>query len=320
MGMVAFLRVQQLFLTCWKPVLVLIFSILTGCATTSDIDIIRNDVNSLKREAYELRKEISGIRFDVNNLKEQSTGVVKEDSFNAIREGQAMLLGKITDLSKDLQVLSGRFEESKFFMDKSLKEWAVERELLRGQINSLEARLKDFTDRISKLEQKTVLPQMPEGTKKTEEDVPANQASSKSQDLLEPRASGDPLKAYEESYNLFKEKRYKEARDGFNRFIRDFSKSDLADNAQFWIGETYYAEKDFEGAILAYEMVIKNYPQSEKLPGAMLKQGMAFLELGDRKTAKAIFERLIEKFPDSKEAEMAKKKRTNVTDTPRKKR
>lgn len=298
--------------------LMLIFSVLTGCATTSDIDIIRNDVNSLKREAYELRKETSDIRVDVNNLKAQSTGVVKEESFNALREGQAMLLGKITDLSRDLQVLSGRFEESKFFMDKSLKEWSVERELMRGQINSLEARLKELNDKISKLSEQK--PQVPEEMKKTEEKVPASQDSSKSRDLREHDASGDPLKAYEESYNLFKEKKYKEARDGFNRFIKDFPKSDLADNAQFWIGETYYAEKDFEGAILAYEIVIKNYPQSEKLPGAMLKQGMAFLELGDKKTAKVIFERLIEKFPDSKEAEVAKKKKAEVTGTTKKKR
>lgn len=298
--------------------LMLIFSVLTGCATTSDFDALRNDVNSLKREAYELRKETSDIRVDVNNLKAQSTGVVKEESFNALREGQTLLLGKITDLSRDLQVLSGRFEESKFFMDKSLKEWSVERELMRGQINSLEARLKELNDKISKLSEQK--PQVPEGMKKTEEKVPASQDSSKSRDLREHDASGDPLKAYEESYNLFKEKKYKEARDGFNRFIKDFPKSDLADNAQFWIGETYYAEKDFEGAILAYEIVIKNYPQSEKLPGAMLKQGMAFLELGDKKTAKVIFERLIEKFPDSKEAEVAKKKKAEVTGTTKKKR
>lgn len=280
--------------------------LLAGCVTTSDIDSLRGDVNSLKRETYELRKEASNLRKDINGLKEQSTGIVKEESFNAIREGQTMLLSRITDLSKDLQVLSGRFEESKFFVDKSLKEWSVERELIRGQINSLEARLKELNDKVAKLTEQKTLPSQREEPQKAERG--------------EKKGEADPLRAYEESYNLFKEKRYKEARDGFSSFLRDFPKSDLADNAQFWIGETYYAEKDFEGAILAYEMVIKNYPQSEKLPGAMLKQGMAFLELGDKKTAKVIFERLIEKFPDSKEAEVAKKKRTELQGVPKKKR
>lgn len=295
---------QVCLLLCCSVVLLLS----VGCVTTSDFDSLRNDVNSLKRETYELRKETSDLRKDINSLKEQSTGVVKEESFNAIRESQTMLLNRINDLSKDLQVLSGRFEENKFFVDKSMKEWNVERELLRGQINSIEARLKELNDKIMKLSEQKPLPrQEPEESQKTER-------------LSEEKMEGAPLKAYEEAYNLFKEKKYKESRDRFNNFLKDFPKSELADNAQFWIGETYYAEKDFESAILAYENVIKNFPQSEKLPGAMLKQGMAFLELGDKKTAKVIFERLIEKFPDSKEAETAKKKKTELQGTTKKKR
>lgn len=292
---------QTCLLLCCSVVLLLSIS----CVTTSDFDSLRNDVNTIKRETFELRKETSDLRMDINKLKEQSADVVKEESFNAIRESQTMLLSGISDLSKDLQVLSGRFEESKFFMDKSLKEWNTEKELLRGQINSLEARLKELNDKIARLSAEKP-PQ-----KADEEKVPEKATEEK---------SDEPLKAYEQAYELYKEKKYKEARDRFSKFLKDFPKNDLADNAQFWIGETYYAEKDFEGAILAYEMVIKNFPQSEKLSGAMLKQGMAFLELGDKKTAKVIFERLIEKFPDSKEAETAKKKKTEQQGTPKKKR
>jgi tol-pal system protein YbgF len=296
----------------WKFLYILsaVFCLLAGCVSTSDLDQLRSDVNSLKRETYELRKETSDIKRDLNSLKEQSTGVVKEESFNAIRESQTLLLNRITDLSKDLQILSGRFEESKFFIDKSLKEWSVERELLKGQINSLEARLKEMNDRIARLsEQKPSSQKVEDEAKKIEGPVEEKKEGIKGE---------PPLKAYEEAYNLFKEKKYREARERFNSFLKEFPKNDLADNAQFWIGETYYAEKDYEGAILAYEAVIKNYPQSEKLPGAMLKQGMAFLELGDKKTAKVILERLIEKFPDSKEAEMAKKKKREL-ETPLKK-
>lgn len=293
----------------WQACLLLCCAVLllfsAGCVSTSDIDSLRNDVNSLKRETFDLRKETSDLRKDINSLKEQSTGVVREESFNAIRESQTLLLNRINDLSKDLQVLSGRFEESKFFMDKSFKEWNTEKELMRGQINSLEARLKDLNDKLIRL-----------STEKSSQKVEEEKASEKAVE----EKSGEPLKAYEQAYELYREKKYREARDRFNNFLKDFPKSDLADNAQFWIGETYYAEKDFEGAILAYEMVIKNFPQSEKLPGAMLKQGMAFLELGDKKTAKVIFERLIEKFPDSKEAETAKKKKTELQGTTKKKR
>jgi tol-pal system protein YbgF len=90
--------------------------------------------------------------------------------------------------------------------------------------------------------------------------------------------------------------------------MKEYSQDELADNAQFWIGETYYGEKDFEGAILAYEAVLKKYPKSEKAPGALLKQGFSFIEIGDKKTGKTILEKVVELYPESREAELAKKK------------
>ena len=51
--------------------------------------------------------------------------------------------------------------------------------------------------------------------------------------------------------------RYKEAREQFEVFIKEFPQDELTDNAQFWIAETYYREEDFENAILAYEDGIK---------------------------------------------------------------
>jgi tol-pal system protein YbgF len=106
----------------------------------------------------------------------------------------------------------------------------------------------------------------------------------------------------------FKEKRYAEARQKFDTFIREFPKNPLVPNSYYWIGESYYAEKKYEDAILSYETVIKKYSNDNKVKAAMLKQGFAFIELGDKKTGKVILERLIEKYPRSAEAEMAEKK------------
>ena len=124
---------------------------------------------------------------------------------------------------------------------------------------------------------------------------------------------------YESAYNAFKAKKYREAREKFSAFVKKFPKDALAGNAHFWTGESYYAEKDFENAILAYETVIKSYPQNVKIPGALYKQGLSFMELGDKKTAKVIFEKLIEKYPDSPEAAQAKKKKAEIDKKPPKK-
>ena len=140
--------------------------------------------------------------------------------------------------------------------------------------------------------------------KKSEE--PQKEIPPKEEQTVKPAAS-DKLAKYETAYSAFKNKRYKESREKFEAFIKEFPKDELADNAHFWIAETYYNEKDFEGAILAYETFLKKYPNSKKAPAGLLKQGLSFIEIGDKKTGKVILEQLIERYPKSKEAELAKK-------------
>jgi tol-pal system protein YbgF len=274
--------------------------VVSGCVSTSDFDAMKADINQLRRDSNELKKSVTA-------LKEHTSGAVKEDSFNAIRESQASLYSQVAEQSKEVQVLQGRFDENKFFIDKALKESSIERELLRSQISSLEKRVKELNDRITRLSEPgafTVQKPSAEGEDSSEKGVP------------EKSPDDEPAKAYEAAYTLLKEKQFKEAREKFSAFIKRFPKDGLAGNAQFWIGESYYAEKDFESAILAYEALIKNYSQNEKIPGALLKQGLAFAELGDKKTAKVILDKLIEKYPDSREAGLAKKKKTELDKKP----
>jgi tol-pal system protein YbgF len=275
--------------------LLTVFVLVQGCASTGDLDIMKGDINQLKRDTLE--------------LKRQSTGTVKEDSFNAIRESQSSLYSQVADLSKDLQVLRGRFDENKFFMDKALKDHATEREMLRAQINSLEARVKELNERY---------PKPSETRPPTTDQKPGPEGMSEKGPEPQRTDENSPLSAYESAYNAFKEKRYKEAREKFSAFIKRFPKDSLVGNAHFWTGETYYAEKDFENAILSYETLIKNYSRNEKIPGALLKQGLSFIEIGDKKTAKVIFDKLIEKYPESKEAEQAKKKKAEIDKKPKK--
>ena len=279
-----------------------LFSLLLsqGCVSTSDFEAMKADVNQLKKDSYDLKRETGAI-------KQQMSGAAKEESFSAIRESQSSLYSQVQDISKDLQVLQGRFDESKFFMDKSVKDNSIEVELLRSQINKLDTRTKELSEKLAKLSEAAPPPQKPAEGEETTEKAP-QQAKPES----------DPIKTYEAAYNSFRGKHYKEAREAFNAFIKKYPNDSLIGNAYFWLGESYYAEKDYENAILSYETLIKTYPRNEKIPGALLKQGLSFVEIGDKKTAKVIFEKLIEKYPDSREAEIAKKKKAEIDRKPRK--
>lgn len=289
-----------------------LFFLLTfaSCATNSDMDLLSRDIDNLKRDTLESKKEIDG-------LKERTTGVVKEESFNALRESQGELNSRISDITSGLQELRGRFDEGRYYQEKLLKDSAAEKDLLRAQISGLEIQVRTLRERLALLEEagknrakteaeksdaeKTAPPEQP----KPEDARPEN-AGDKDRDVKV--AAEDAGRLYDVAYQLFRDKKYKEARGKFEAFIKDSPKHKLAGNAQFWIAETYYVEKDYESAILAYETLLKKYPDTEKTGGALLKQGFAFAEIGDKKTARVILEKLIQKFPDSKDAALAKKK------------
>ncbi|MBI5188453.1 MAG: tol-pal system protein YbgF [Nitrospirae bacterium] len=282
-----------------------VYCSLSACVTTENFDLLRQDVTQLQKESLLLKNEL-------NNLKEKTSGAVREESFNAIRQSQAEIQSQLSNVSRDIQVLSGRFDENKYFMEKALKDSATERDLIKAQIMSIEGQIKDIREKLNALESQTGQQKEPpkEQPKEAEKRVEEPEKEQQQQGVQPPKATelADKTKAYEAAYNTFKEKQYKEARMKFEAFIKEFPKDNLTDNAQFWIAETYYGEKDFEGAILAYETLLKKYPNSEKAPGALLKQGFSFIEIGDRKTGKVILEKLRERHPDSKEAELAKKK------------
>lgn len=98
------------------------------------------------------------------------------------------------------------------------------------------------------------------------------------------------------------------AREGFQKIIKQYPKSEHADNAQFWIGETYYREKWYEKAILEYQKVIEKYPKSKKVSACLLKQGFAFLDLGEKENGRLFLNELIAKHPKSNEANTARQK------------
>lgn len=282
--------------------------LVSSCAMNSDMDMLRRDVDNLKRDTFEAKKEIDG-------LKDRTAKVVKEESFNALRESQGELNSRISDITSGLQELRGRFEEGRYYQEKLLKDSTAEKDLLRAQISGMEIQVRTLRDRLALLEeagknrpqQETEKPEI-EKNGTAEQARPEDTRAENAGDKETKAAAEDPVKPYDAAYQNFKDKKYKEARAKFEAFIKDSPKHKLAGNAQFWVAETYYAEKDFENAILAYETLLKKYPDTDKTSGALLKQGFAFAEIGDKKTARVILEKLVQKHPDSKDSALARKK------------
>ncbi len=99
---------------------------------------------------------------------------------------------------------------------------------------------------------------------------------------------------------------YKKAIAAFKAFVKKYPGSDLADNALYWLGESYYVTQDNANALKAFERVLAEYPDSDKASGALLKKGYILDALGKRSEARKILQQVLSRYPGSSAASMAK--------------
>jgi tol-pal system protein YbgF len=99
-----------------------------------------------------------------------------------------------------------------------------------------------------------------------------------------------------------------EALPSFQDYLHRAPDSDLADNAQFWIGSCYYAQGDFRRAADEFSKVNARYPRGNKVPAAVLMYGYSQLKLGEFEKGKEALRALVSAHPNSDEARIAKKR------------
>ena len=104
---------------------------------------------------------------------------------------------------------------------------------------------------------------------------------------------------YAKLQSLLQKQNFQEALVGFSDFLMQYPHAHLASNAQYWMGECYYATQNFEKAIEEFERVIENFSESNKVPAALLKIGYSHLALPDREISKSTFRQLVLTFPKS---------------------
>jgi tol-pal system protein YbgF len=102
--------------------------------------------------------------------------------------------------------------------------------------------------------------------------------------------------------------KYDLARSEFQDYLKYYATTDLASNAQFYIGEIAYKQKNYQQAISEYDKVINNYPKSFKLAPARLHRGMALIELGQKSSGVRDLREVVRLFPGSEEDRYARAK------------
>lgn len=111
--------------------------------------------------------------------------------------------------------------------------------------------------------------------------------------------------AYKSAFEQLKSLRFDESSRQFLNFLDVYPNSELADNAQYWLAESYYGAKNYRIALEAFETMVSRYPSSPKLSDAMLKIGYTHYELEDYTAAGEALNRVVDRFPGSTVARLA---------------
>ncbi len=108
---------------------------------------------------------------------------------------------------------------------------------------------------------------------------------------------GKPAEQYRYARSFLLSGNYEKAAATLKAFVAAHPKDVLAGNATYWLGETYYARKQYSEAAIYFAQGFKNYPKSQKAPDNLLKLGMSFAKLGKRAEACASLFALRQRYP-----------------------
>jgi tol-pal system protein YbgF len=129
--------------------------------------------------------------------------------------------------------------------------------------------------------------------------APANAASG-------PAPSADTL--YSNGLRDITSGKYDLARQEFQDYLKYYGDTDLASNAQFYLGEIAYSQRNYDQAVNEFDKVLNNYPKSFKLAPARLRKGMALIELGQKTSGVRELREVVKRYPGTDEERKARAK------------
>ena len=177
--------------------------------------------------------------------------------------------------------------------------------VLREKVDDTNVRISSFSQEIEAL--RVSIPRFPvtvDDSEVTESE--GEQVSAPSPEPVLPTNPGiSPQRLYDNAWADYSTGQWSLAIAGFDTYIKTFPRSDLTDDAQFYIGETHYNDGRFANAVLAYDEVIVNYSEGDAVPEAQYKKGLALDRLGDTDQARETFQTVLDSFPDSRMAALA---------------
>ncbi len=287
------MRTRNIFLFAGTMFLSAVAGSLVGpkpaLAVAREIIELQRDVTTLLQGQKEIQTQMTQDHTVQKTLIEQSSDTVNKLNSTmsglqkSVQDVQANSGTRLDTMSTQVQGLSDNLEEIKSRIGK-LNQQLVD---LQNSVQSIDSRLAGGAP--------TSAPTGATGA------PPPGSASNSG-----PAPSADTL--YSNGLRDLTGGKYELAHSEFQDYLKYYGDTDLASNAQFWLGEIAYAQKNYDGAVQEYDKVINNYPKSFKLAPAHLKKGMALIELGQKNSGVRELREVVKRYPGTEEERRARAK------------
>lgn len=235
---------------------------------------------------------------------------------------QQQLAAALEQLTATLKAINGRVDEQAAATRKSFADQKLAVDQFGTDLRIVRERIDENTVRITSLSQEVealrlAIPQFPmapavppdPNAAPVDPGAPGDPAATPPPAAAPPVALApgmSPQRLYSTALADFTAGQWALCIEGFNTYLRSFSRTDLGDDAQWYVGECYQQDGKFTEAIDAYNRVITNYPKGDRVPDAYYKRGIAFSQLGQTDRAIESLEQLMKTFPDHDMARLAK--------------
>jgi tol-pal system protein YbgF len=263
-------------------------------AVAREIIELQRDVTTLLQGQKDIQTQMTQDHTVQKTLIEQSSDTVTKLNTTmsslqkSVQDVQANSGTRLDTMSTQVQGLSDNLEEIKSRLGK-LNQQLVD---LQNSVQSIDARLAGGSTTGA-----------PGGAPSGAAGAPAPGAAA--------GPSGPPPSAdllYSNGLRDITSGKYELARSEFQDYLKYYGDTDLASNAQFYLGEIAYSQRQFDQAVSEYDKVISNYPKSFKLAPAHLKKGMALLELNQKTAGVRELREVVKKYPGTEEERRARAK------------
>jgi tol-pal system protein YbgF len=258
----------------WGSLGVLVTLVLAGCSGERELAILRNDMERMNRQLLQLQ------------VSQEVAQSKPRDLAEGERRNIADMKTGLDELRQQLNVLAERMEASDVQMSR--------------RIGALEARVTPGAA------------PAPVGSRPspsaTGQTPPSSSPTGESPGSPPSPGSQEAKRLYQAALGDYQRGKFDLAAQGFRTYLEQSPRGDVADTAQYYLGESLYSAKDYRNAIAEFERLVQDFPQSPQVPSALLKTGYAYYEIKDGVQGRRALRTLVEKYPASKEAKLAEER------------